>query len=85
MFDIYTNLKPLQAAAQLLAEKDDWGQLYDIDVLAANTVPVVITSYSIHYTKLYDLLYQLAKGCAENPCATILIRTVKVTTANSSS
>lgn len=46
MFDIYTNLKPLQAAAQLLAEKDDWGQLYDIDVLAANTVPVSCAVYA---------------------------------------
>ncbi len=31
-------LRPLRAAADILAEKEDWGRLYDIDVLAANTV-----------------------------------------------
>lgn len=33
-------LRPLRAAADILAEKEDWGHLYDVDALAANTVPV---------------------------------------------
>lgn len=38
-------LRPLRAAADILAEKEDWGRLYDIDVLAANTVPAAAVVY----------------------------------------
>ena len=46
MFDLYTNLLPLKDAAQLLADKADWGQLYDAGVLARNTVPVSCAVYA---------------------------------------
>ncbi|ELW1729542.1 alpha/beta fold hydrolase [Vibrio fluvialis] len=46
MFDLYTNLLPLKDAAQLLADKADWGQLYDASVLARNTVPVSCAVYA---------------------------------------
>jgi pimeloyl-ACP methyl ester carboxylesterase len=38
-------LRPLQAVADLLAEKDDWGALYDADVLATNTIPAAAAVY----------------------------------------
>ncbi|WP_087024855.1 alpha/beta fold hydrolase [Thaumasiovibrio subtropicus] len=46
MFDQLETLKPLKAAAELLAEKSDWGTLYDHAVLAQNTVPVACAAYA---------------------------------------
>lgn len=46
MFEQFNNLKPLQAAAQLLAEKPDWSVLYDLEVLKNNQVPVAAAIYS---------------------------------------
>ncbi|OZS43457.1 alpha/beta fold hydrolase [Photobacterium sanguinicancri] len=45
MFDQLECLKPLKAAADLLAEKSDWPLLYDVDQLARNTVPVAAAVY----------------------------------------
>ena len=39
-------LVPLRETAQLLAEADDWGPLYDPDQLAANTVPAAAAVYT---------------------------------------
>lgn len=39
-------LRPLEAVAELLAERDDWGPLYDPAALAANTVPVAAAVYT---------------------------------------
>ncbi|MHA7208054.1 alpha/beta fold hydrolase [Arthrobacter sp. MDT1-65] len=38
-------LRPLRDVAHVLAAKDDWGSLYDGDVLATNTVPVAAAVY----------------------------------------
>lgn len=38
-------LRPLAETAQLLAEKKDWGRLYDLEALAANEVPVAASAY----------------------------------------
>ncbi|MDO4820669.1 MAG: alpha/beta fold hydrolase [Rothia sp. (in: high G+C Gram-positive bacteria)] len=38
-------LRPLAEVAQLLAEKKDWGRLYDHDQLARNEVPLVAAAY----------------------------------------
>ncbi len=38
-------LRPLRAVADVLAEKNDWGPLYDEDVLATNTVPAAAAVY----------------------------------------
>ncbi len=38
-------LRPLRDVADVLAAKDDWGRLYDGDVLATNTVPVAAAVY----------------------------------------
>lgn len=39
-------LVPLREAADLLAELDDWGELYDTTALAANEVPVAAAMYT---------------------------------------
>ena len=38
-------LRPLQAVAEVLAAKEDWGPLYDPDVLATNTVRAAAAVY----------------------------------------
>ena len=50
MLDDYKSLQPLKAVAEILAQKADWGKLYDLDQLANNTVPVSAISY-------YDDMY----------------------------
>ncbi len=46
MFEQMEQLKPLQAAAELLAAKDDWPALYDADTLRQNSVPVSCAAYA---------------------------------------
>ncbi|KNC18947.1 alpha/beta hydrolase [Arthrobacter sp. RIT-PI-e] len=38
-------LRPLQPVAELLAAEEHWGRLYDVDVLATNTVPAAAAVY----------------------------------------
>ncbi|KAJ2443658.1 hypothetical protein GGI03_007967 [Coemansia sp. RSA 2337] len=45
MLDDYAELRRLKDVAQGLAEYTGWGQLYNVDVLAKNTVPVAGVSY----------------------------------------
>lgn len=45
MLDEFAQLTPLKEAANLLAEKADWGNLYDPAVLAKNTVPLAAAVY----------------------------------------
>jgi pimeloyl-ACP methyl ester carboxylesterase len=45
MFDTDPALRPLREAADLLAERTDWGPLYDRVRLAANEVPVAAAVY----------------------------------------
>jgi hypothetical protein len=40
MFDDYSNLRPLKAAAEILATESNWGKLYDVEQLARNEVKV---------------------------------------------
>ncbi len=46
MFEQYTNLQPLQQAAEILAKKSDWSPLYNAEQLANNTVPVSCAVYA---------------------------------------
>ena len=50
MFDDYAHLRPLQAAAEILAADNSWPQLYDPAVLRANRVPCAAAVY-------YDDMY----------------------------
>jgi len=45
MFDTDPVLRPLRAAADALAEREDWPMLYDAGRLAANDVPVAAAVY----------------------------------------
>ncbi|MDH6113107.1 pimeloyl-ACP methyl ester carboxylesterase [Kitasatospora sp. MAP12-15] len=45
MFETDPALRPLQGAAELLAQRTDWPDLYEPSVLAANQVPVVAAVY----------------------------------------
>lgn len=45
MFDEIRSLRPFKAAAEALAEFEDYTVLYDLDRLAANEVPVASVSY----------------------------------------
>lgn len=45
MFDEIAGLRPFQAAADELANRSSWSSLYDLDVLAANEVPVAAAVY----------------------------------------
>ena len=44
-FDEFKALQPLKEAAEILAAKEDWGPLYDKEVLSKNTVPVRAAVY----------------------------------------
>ena len=50
MMDVYPQLKPLKAAADILAKKADWPMLYDVEKLRQNRVPVAAAVY-------YDDMY----------------------------
>jgi pimeloyl-ACP methyl ester carboxylesterase len=45
MFEDYARLRPLTAAAELLAQKSDWPMLYDPEQLARNQVPCAAAIY----------------------------------------
>ncbi|WP_135443743.1 alpha/beta fold hydrolase [Vibrio tasmaniensis] len=46
MFDQLETLKPLREAANMLAEKSDWGTLYNAELLSKNTVPMACAVYA---------------------------------------
>ncbi|KAF9075613.1 alpha/beta-hydrolase [Rhodocollybia butyracea] len=45
MFDDYANLRPLKGAAEILANDDSWGPLYDLKQLARNKVKISAATY----------------------------------------
>ncbi|CAN8099121.1 unnamed protein product [Discula destructiva] len=55
MFDDYSELKELKAAAQSLAAYNEWDSLYDEDQLKRNTVPVFAAGYVEDMYVDYDL------------------------------
>ena len=57
MFSEIAALRPFAAAAEALAAKDDWPDLYDLDRLAANDVPVEAVVY--HDDMFVDAGYSL--------------------------
>ncbi|MGO3151983.1 MAG: alpha/beta fold hydrolase [Galactobacter sp.] len=50
MFQEIRNLKPFAGAVELLAQRQNWSALYDLEVLASNEVPVAAAVY-------YDDMY----------------------------
>lgn len=45
MFDDYVNLRPLKGVAEILANDNSWGQLYNLDQLAKNEVAISAATY----------------------------------------
>jgi hypothetical protein len=45
MFEDFAALRPLKAAAELLAAKANWPQLYDLQSLQSTSVPVASATY----------------------------------------
>ena len=62
MFAEYGKLQPLAAAAQLLAEKDDWPPLYDSEQLRNNAVPTVAAVYENDMYVARELSLQVEIG-----------------------
>ncbi|KAL3684925.1 hypothetical protein R1sor_002947 [Riccia sorocarpa] len=50
MFDELNALKPLKEVAEILASKEDWPPLYNLETLARNTVPVAA---AVYYEDMY--------------------------------
>ncbi|WP_028111744.1 alpha/beta fold hydrolase [Ferrimonas kyonanensis] len=64
MFEQFSRLRPLQPLAQALATKADWPELYDLDRLAVNPVPVAAAVYTedmfVEYAYSEETLAQVA-------------------------
>ena len=60
MFEEFEALRPLKEAADLLARKAGWPQLYNVKILERNSVPVAGATY---YEDMY-VDFELAQVCA---------------------
>ena len=66
MFDDYDELSKMKETADLLANDDDWPELYDEEQLAKNEVPVYSVTYMDDMYVHFDLARETAakiKGC----------------------
>lgn len=55
-------LSPIAETAHLLAEKQDWGRLYDLDQLSRNAVPVAASAYRPDVYVDFDHAMETAAG-----------------------
>ena len=55
MFEDFAELRKLREAAELIAENDDWPELYDEEQLQNNEVPVYAVTYIDDMYVDYDL------------------------------
>ena len=53
MYDDFAALRPFKAAADILQRKSDWPELYDVEELSRNRVPVAAATY---YDDMCDAL-----------------------------
>lgn len=60
MFEDFTELRKLRKTAEIVAEIDDWPDLYDGDQLENNKVPVYAVTYIDDMYVDYDLAQQRA-------------------------
>ena len=68
MFEDFTELRTLRETAQILAEMDDWPDLYDEAQLENNEVPAYAVTYIDDMYVDYDLAQQRAskiKNCKQ--------------------
>lgn len=68
MFSEYGKLKPFKKCAQIIAEKKDWGPLYDLKQLGQNQVPVEAIVYKTDY--YVDCRYSLETRDVIQGCKT---------------
>mgnify|MGYP000730011573 CR=1 FL=1 len=61
MLDHYQSLKPFKNAANILAEKSDWPQLYDANILSENKIPIKAAVYTNDMYVDRDFSIDLAK------------------------
>jgi hypothetical protein len=54
-FKDYIGLQPFSNAAELLAKKNDWGKLYDLQKLQNNPVPIAVLLIKDDIYVNYDL------------------------------
>ena len=62
MLDEYQSLKPFKNAANILAKKSDWPQLYDANILSENKIPI---KAAVYFHDMYvdrDFSVNLAKN-----------------------
>ncbi|MGL5036543.1 MAG: alpha/beta fold hydrolase [Aeromonas sp.] len=62
MFEQFCELQPFKAAAYLLANKADWGLLYDAAQLARNKVPVACAVYAEDMYVEFDYSRETLRG-----------------------
>ena len=68
MFDDYIELQSLKEIADLLAQMDDWPDLYDTEQLAKNKVPVYSSTYVDDMCCHFDYTRETAsriQGCRQ--------------------
>lgn len=66
MFDDYSELRKVKEQAELVAQFDDWPQLFDVEQLQRNEVPVYAAAYMEDMYVDFKLSMQTAKtikGC----------------------
>ena len=61
MLDHYQSLRPFKNAANILAEKSDWPQLYDANILSENKIPIKAAVYTNDMYVDRDFSIDLAK------------------------
>jgi pimeloyl-ACP methyl ester carboxylesterase len=60
MYEEHGALAPLREAAELLAQREDWGALYDLERLRVNEVPAAAAAYTEDIYVPYDLQRETA-------------------------
>lgn len=61
MFDQYRMLQPFKKAAEIIAQKSDWGNLYEHTQLSQNKVPIEAIVYQTDYYVDFEFSKQVCK------------------------
>lgn len=61
MFDQYRMLQPFKKAAEIIAQKSDWGKMYEPAQLSQNKVPIEAIAYQTDYFVDFEFSKQVSK------------------------
>lgn len=61
MFDQYRMLQPFKKVAEIIAQKSDWGKIYEPAQLSQNKVPVEAIAYQTDYFVDFEFSKQVSK------------------------